>query len=164
MSSPATHRLGVGHDSARSTRPGSTVATFHVLAGLVGLVDQMTFPSRSSMPTQSSSEGHSMCRIGLARPSLWIVQADGPPVGLVEVTTLPASSVAAQIVNRKDEQETLVNSLMKSEVLLSRSTGVQTPPPGLVEVKSSPDSPVRTHNEDVSHETCEDVLTPPGGS
>ena len=66
-------------------------------------------------------------------------QAEAPPVGLVEVTSLPSWSAATQ---RFEMHETLVIQFSPSTLA---ATHEETPPVGLVEVKTLPNESVATH-------------------
>jgi hypothetical protein len=87
--------------------------------------------------------------------TLAIVHAEAPPVGLVEVTTLPNSSVATH-------REALGHETLKSSSLVpSIAAGaVQTPPVGLVEVITLPFMSTATQSETLGHEIPTGKLEP----
>lgn len=108
---PPTHSDSVGHDTANGAcvTPGVNVQAD---APPVGLLDVITADPRSSPATHNDGEGqemldshdwHGWLPLGSVHwaiaVSTWArPQAPEPPVGLVELTTLPAPSPATQSV------------------------------------------------------------------
>jgi hypothetical protein len=82
------------------------------------------------------------------------VQADGPPVGLVVVTTLPLASTATH-------KEALGHDMLVRSSVPSTLATVQcdAPPVGSVEVTTLPELSTATQRETLGHETA--VGTPP---
>jgi len=79
-----------------------------------------------------------------------MVQADAPPPGLLEVTTSPFESTAAQ--NEDDGQEIPVRVPTEST---SASFQADAPPPGLLEVTTSPFESTAAQNVDEGQEIPE---------
>ena len=77
--------------------------------------------------------GHETEERGLALSTLVTVQSEAPPVGLVEVTTFPATSPATQSVAVAQEMDARKSSEPSTWTVIH----VEAPPVGLVEVTTS---------------------------
>ena len=79
--------------------------------------------------------------------TLAFVHAAAPPVGLVDVSTLPWSSTATQSADDGHAMPSKPRSLIRVIVQAAAS------PPGAVEVITSPAASMATHNDVEGHET-----------
>jgi hypothetical protein len=117
---------------------------------LTELVPVVTLPLVSSTTTQGPPGGHetppSQSSLALR---LVAVQADAPPVGLVEETAFPLTSTATQ--SCRLEHETL---LSQREPSTSAAVQADVPPVGLVAVTAPPSESTATQRRLLGQETA----------
>ena len=98
--STATHRLLLGQDTPVRKLEPSTCASFQAVAPPIGLVEVTTLPlvstaTQRTLLGQDTAVSRGPLALGPTEPSTLVTfQATAPPVGLLDETALPWSSIA----------------------------------------------------------------------
>jgi hypothetical protein len=87
------------------------------------------------------------------------VHAAAPPVGFVDVHTVPRPKLSSAATHRETDGQETLDRLARRCIKLSLQ--VEAPPVGLVEVTTSPMSSTATHKEGDGHETLVRAAAPP---
>jgi hypothetical protein len=104
---------------------------------------------------QSDIDGHEIAVSGVVPAAAVVFQAAGPPAGLVEVRTFPASSTAAHSDADGHEMSSSVGwaPLVVTSLSIRLAVQPEGPTPGSVEVTALPAPSTATHSDADGHDT-----------